>query len=34
MGKSVILNFHKETDGKMFEKIIIALKSRYTVIGK
>lgn len=31
--KSVILNFHKETDGEMFEKIIIALKSRYTLVN-
>jgi hypothetical protein len=32
MKKSLVLNFHKETDGLLFEKIIIALKKRYKLV--
>lgn len=32
MGKSLVLIFHKEEDGPLFEKIIIALKARYTLV--
>lgn len=33
MAKSLVLVFHKEDNGPLFEKIIIALKARYTLIS-
>lgn len=33
MAKSVVLVFHKEEDGLLFEKIIVALKERYTLVS-
>ncbi|HMI78921.1 MAG TPA: hypothetical protein VK484_09005, partial [Ferruginibacter sp.] len=33
MGKSFVLIFHKEENGQLFEKIIIALKARYTLLS-
>lgn len=33
MAKSLVLVFHKEDDGPLFEKIIIALKTRYTLVS-
>jgi peptidoglycan/xylan/chitin deacetylase (PgdA/CDA1 family) len=32
MAKSLVLVFHKEENGPLFEKIIIALKARYTLV--
>ena len=33
MAKSLVLVFHKEDDGALFEKIIIALKARYNLVS-
>jgi len=33
MGKSFVLIFHKEENGQLFEKIIIALKARYKLLS-
>ena len=33
MGKSLILNFHNEINGALFERIILALRSRYQLIS-
>src|SRR5690349_5631125 len=32
MGKSLVLVFHKESNGALFEKIIVALKTRYRLV--
>ena len=32
MGKSLVLVFHKESNGPLFEKIIVALKTRYRLV--
>jgi peptidoglycan/xylan/chitin deacetylase (PgdA/CDA1 family) len=33
MGKSLVLVFHKEENGPLFEKIILALKSKYSLVS-
>ena len=33
MAKSLVLIFHKEEDGPLFEKIILALKARYSLVS-
>ena len=33
MSKSLVLNFHNVQDGVLFEKIILALKSRYQIVS-
>jgi peptidoglycan/xylan/chitin deacetylase (PgdA/CDA1 family) len=33
MGKSIVLVFHKEENGQLFEKIILALKARYELVS-
>ena len=33
MTKSLVLLFHKEDDGILFEKIVIALKARYKFVS-
>ena len=33
MAKSLVLVFHKEEDGALFEKIILALKARYNLVS-
>ena len=33
MGKSLVLNFHKEENGQLFEKIIIVLKAKYSLVS-
>ncbi|MEO6254010.1 MAG: polysaccharide deacetylase family protein [Ferruginibacter sp.] len=33
MGKSMVLVFHKENNGPLFEKIIVALKTRYRLVS-
>ncbi|MEO6542019.1 MAG: polysaccharide deacetylase family protein, partial [Ferruginibacter sp.] len=33
MGKSLVLVFHKESNGPLFEKIIVALKTRYRLVS-
>ena len=33
MAKSIVLVFHKEDDGPLFEKIIVALKARYKLVS-
>ena len=33
MSKSLVLVFHKEENGHLFEKIIIALKARYSLLS-
>jgi len=33
MAKSLVLVFHKEDDGPLFEKIVIALKARYSLVS-
>ncbi len=33
MSKGLVLVFHKEDDGKLFEQIIIALKARYSLVS-
>ncbi|HEX2682531.1 MAG TPA: polysaccharide deacetylase family protein [Ferruginibacter sp.] len=33
MGKSLVLVFHKESNGLLFEKILVALKTRYRLVS-
>ena len=33
MAKSVALVFHKEENGPLFEKILVALKARYSLVS-